>query len=208
MPETNIVNLEVRPSQATDKNDTIVPIKKGFIHCCICGTFIEPNDVSMCIDCIRVEFMKSSSSKTNSKKTNDNQNINLLKSNVKELTQCKKCSRWQFNKATKSGEGWIHHELESPGLLTFCLKQISELNKYDIKILDSNFIWTEPHSNRIKLAVDVLREILNEKVKIKEQLIVTFEIKHKQCADCIREAGEHTWYCLILRFGFLTRKII
>lgn len=40
-------------------------------------------------------------------------------------------------------------ELESKELLTFCIKKLKGLNK--VKLVDAGFIWTEPHSKRLKV---------------------------------------------------------
>jgi nonsense-mediated mRNA decay protein 3 len=45
-------------------------------------------------------------------------------------------------------------------MLAFLLKQIKGLNK-QVKLVDVGFIWTEPHSKRIKLKAEVKREVLN-----------------------------------------------
>jgi NMD protein affecting ribosome stability and mRNA decay len=45
---------------------------------------------------------------------------------------------------------WVKCELESKELLTFCIKKLKGLNK--VKLVDAGFIWTEPHSKRLKVA--------------------------------------------------------
>jgi nonsense-mediated mRNA decay protein 3 len=44
--------------------------------------------------------------------------------------------------------------LESPELLNHCLRQIKGLTK-KFKMMDAGFIWTEPHSRRIKVKITV-----------------------------------------------------
>lgn len=44
---------------------------------------------------------------------------------------------------------WISCALESRELLTLCLNRLKGLNK--VKLIDAGFIWTEPHSKRIKV---------------------------------------------------------
>lgn len=54
---------------------------------------------------------------------------------------------------------WTLVERESRDLLSLCLKNIKGLNK--VKLIDSAFIWTEPHSRRIKVKLTVEKEVLN-----------------------------------------------
>ena len=44
---------------------------------------------------------------------------------------------------------WIYCALESRELLAFCLKKLKGLNR--LKLIDAGFVWTEPHSKRIKV---------------------------------------------------------
>lgn len=44
---------------------------------------------------------------------------------------------------------WIHASLESRELLTLCLKKLKGLNR--LKLIDAGFVWTEPHSMRLKV---------------------------------------------------------
>lgn len=50
-------------------------------------------------------------------------------------------------------------ERESKELLAFCLKKIKGLNT--VKLIDAQFIWTEPHSRRIKLKLVIQKEVIN-----------------------------------------------
>ena len=46
---------------------------------------------------------------------------------------------------------WVHCALESRELLALCLKKLKTLNT--VKLIDAGFVWTEPHSKRIKVNV-------------------------------------------------------
>ena len=52
---------------------------------------------------------------------------------------------------------WVHLELESPELLSLCLKKVKGLKR--VKLIDAQFIWTEPHSRRLKVKITVQKEI-------------------------------------------------
>jgi nonsense-mediated mRNA decay protein 3 len=44
---------------------------------------------------------------------------------------------------------WVSCALESRELLSLCLKKLKGLNR--VKLVDAGFVWTEPHSKRIKV---------------------------------------------------------
>ena len=56
-------------------------------------------------------------------------------------------------------KAWVRAELESKELLTFCVKKVKGLSK--VKLVDAGFIWTEPHSRRLKLKLTIQAEVLN-----------------------------------------------
>lgn len=57
---------------------------------------------------------------------------------------CRNCERYLQPPAE-----WIQCALESRELLALCLKKIKGLK--EVKLIDAGFIWTEPHSKRIKV---------------------------------------------------------
>ena len=92
---------------------------------------------------------------------NSNTCLNCLKSQIDitegiskqlNLYHCRECNRYQR-------PPWVHCELESAELLSLCLKQIKGLKR--VKMMDAKFIWTEPHSRRIKVNITVQKEVLN-----------------------------------------------
>ena len=48
--------------------------------------------------------------------------------------------------------------LESRELMALCLKRLKGLPK--VKLIDANFVWTEPHSKRIKVKMTVQGEAI------------------------------------------------
>ena len=83
--------------------------------------------------------------------------------------------------------------------MTVCLKKITGINK-NSRVVDCGWIWTEPHSKRIKLSVEIEQGILDDRSSIRQKVIVEFIVKNKQCIECIREATDHTWgVCIQVR---------
>ena len=52
---------------------------------------------------------------------------------------------------------WVSCALESRELLSLCLKKIKGLSK--VHLVDAGFVWTEPHSKRIKVKLTVQKEV-------------------------------------------------
>ena len=52
---------------------------------------------------------------------------------------------------------WISCVLESRELLSLCLKRLKGLSK--VHLVDAGFIWTEPHSKRLKVKLTIQKEV-------------------------------------------------
>ena len=146
--------------------------KVSMILCCLCGSSIEYNQSAMCIQCLRLQ-------------------VDVTKDIKRDLDMlnCGKCGRWHIGENT-----WMHLEPESPQLLAHCLKRM-QLDKHSARIIDSLWVWTEPHSKRLKVAVTVEKEHLN--VKLQQRVVVEYVVKSKQCLTCIRENTDHTWGAML-----------
>ena len=70
-----------------------------------------------------------------------------------EILQCKGCLAFSSN-----GTYWIHTEMESPKLMTLCLKSIKLLSTKTVKLMDSAFKYTEPHSKRVEIILTLQKE--------------------------------------------------
>jgi nonsense-mediated mRNA decay protein 3 len=108
----------------------------------MCGASIEPNLANMCAPCLSNEVDISEG---------------ISKEGV--LVQCRGCLRFQRHTSGKSNTGvFTEAPLESLELMSLCLKKIHGLNK-DVKLVDASFIWTEPHSKRVKLKLTIQKEV-------------------------------------------------
>ncbi len=142
------------------------------ILCCLCGSNIEYNAAAMCIACLR-------------------QQVDITEgiSRDLEVLNCGKCERWHT-----SGDNWHHMPLEGASLMGHCLKKLA-LDKHSARIVESSWIWTEPHSKRLKIAVVIQKEHLN--VKLQQRVVVEYIVRSKQCLQCIRENTDHTWGAMV-----------
>lgn len=59
-----------------------------------------------------------------------------------------------------------------------------------MKLVDAEFVWTEPHSRRIKVNVTIQKEVFN--VVLQQSFVVAFIIEAKTCEDCIMESIQHS----------------
>ena len=140
--------------------------------CCLCGASMQYNAAAMCVTCLRGQVDITDGIKRHL-----------------ECLDCGKCGRWHV-----SGDHWMHMELESVVLMQHCIKKMA-LDKREVRIIDTTWIWTEPHSKRLKVAVDIEKEVMN--VKLQQRVVVEFVIRSKQCMEFIRENTDHTWGCII-----------
>ncbi|KAL6047271.1 ribosome-binding protein [Balamuthia mandrillaris] len=142
------------------------------ILCCMCGTAIEANPSNMCVNCIRGQ-------------------VDITDGIPKQLTCtfCRHCGRYLNPPNT-----WLYCEPESRELLTFCLKRIKGLKK--VKLVDAGFIWTEPHSKRIKIKLTVQKEVFTSTI-LQQVFVVEFIVQNQQCPSCQSSFTEHTWSSVV-----------
>ncbi|KAK3087048.1 hypothetical protein FSP39_000980, partial [Pinctada imbricata] len=140
--------------------------------CCQCGTQIEPNPSNMCVSCIRTQ-------------------VDITEGIPKQavLYFCRNCERY-----LQPPNHWIPAALESRELLSVCLKKMKGLNK--VRLVDAGFIWTEPHSMRIKVKLTVQKEVMNNAV-LEQVFVVEFTVNNQMCDDCHRVEAKDFWRAVV-----------
>jgi len=177
-------------------SDTTSKIQQQFrrttIPCCLCGTIIYPNAANQCGACLAQQF-----------DLHRLLNRGFGGSSL-ILHQCRDCRQYERQASTSHGESrskYEHYELESPELLSLCLKHIAALNARgssssstehntgvsNVQILDAAWVWTEPHSMRLKLRLTVRANVCEGLVRIQQRVMVEFMVRFQQCPDCKRE---------------------
>jgi len=101
------------------------------------------------------------------------------------LLMCRDCDRW-----LSPPTSWVVAHAESRELLALCLKKLRGLNK--LRIIDARFIWTEPHSRRIKVKITVQSE-LAEGAILQQAFDVEYTQNYQQCPDCAKSYTHNTW---------------
>ena len=136
------------------------------IVCCLCSAIIDANPRGTCEAC----FRKSLSIKTS------------IPTEF-EIIFCKECKRFLR-------PPYVKIDRESADMMKLCLSRIKSYDK-KVKIIDSNFIYTEPHSKLIKIKVTLEKEV--EKNLITQSLVIDFKEKWLLCRDCQKIQTPHIW---------------
>ena len=153
-----IVKNLVLQEEKMDFGETI-----AYVPCCICGIPIEPNPSNMCIDCLRSRC-----------------NFTDEVPSTSSLTYCRSCGRYQI-----SPTQWKRADLESADLMEICLRKLQGTN--DMRITNPQFLYTEPHSRRIRVQITLEKEALGGTI-LRQTLIVTFIVNLMQCPQCCEAA--------------------
>lgn len=142
------------------------------ILCCQCGTPIVSNPSNMCIGCIRSQ-------------------VDITEGVQKQayIPFCKACERY-----FQPPNMWVACELESRELLGLCLKKLKGLSK--IHLIDAGFVWTEPHSKRLKVKLTIQAEVLNSTV-LQQTFVVDFIVQYQMCDDCHRREAKDFWKAVV-----------
>lgn len=141
-----------------------------YMNCCVCGITTEINPSRMCINCVRSEV-----------------DITEGISRQAIISFCRQCERFQK-------PPWVSCQLESRELLALCLKKIKGLNT--VRLVDASFIWTEPHSRRLKVKCTIQKEVMNGAI-VQQNIVVEFFMQAQQCDDCRKSFTPHTWNTVV-----------
>ncbi|KAH1328735.1 ribosome-binding protein [Aspergillus fumigatus] len=140
------------------------------ILCCNCGAPIDGTTSAgaLCQDCVRLT-------------------VDISQGIPREgvLHFCRDCERW-----LQPPSGWVSAALESKELLALCLRKLRGLNK--VRIIDASFIWTEPHSRRIKVKITIQQEAFQGTI-VQQAFEVEYVVHTQQCPDCAKSYTHNTW---------------
>lgn len=144
----------------------------AMILCCQCGVPIKANAANMCIDCIRTT-------------------VDITEGIQKQvpLYFCRGCDRYLQPPAQ-----WVVAQLESRELLGLCLKRLKGLTK--VRLIDANFIWTEPHSKRLKVKLVIQKEVFANAV-LQQEFIVEYVVNNQMCDNCHRQNAKDFWNAVV-----------
>ncbi|VFQ74352.1 unnamed protein product [Cuscuta campestris] len=131
----------------------------GDVPCCKCGVPIQPNDFNMCARCLRSE-------------------VDITEGLQKHvtITYCPDCESY-----LQPPGFWIKAQPESQDLLAFCVERLKDFN--EARLVDAEFIWTEPHSKRIRVKLKLQKEVLQGAI-LEQSYIVEFVVHDQLCKPC------------------------
>ena len=101
------------------------------------------------------------------------------------LHTCRDCERWM-----QPPSQWLVAPPESRELLAICLRKLKGLNK--VRVIDAGFLWTEPHSRRIKVKITVQQEAAEGTI-LQQTFEVEYVVAYQQCPDCAKSYTANTW---------------
>ncbi|KAG7192986.1 ribosome-binding protein [Scheffersomyces spartinae] len=139
------------------------------VLCCNCGTQLDGTlGLVMCYDCIKLT-------------------VDISEGIPREanLSFCRNCERF-----LQPPSQWIKAELESRELLALCLRKLKGLNK--VRLVDASFIWTEPHSRRIRVKLTIQGEAMANAI-VQQTFEVEYVVVAMQCPDCAKSYTTNTW---------------
>lgn len=141
-----------------------VPHTVGMVLCPMCGVSMRPNPANICVTCLRAE-------------------VDITEGLQKHVTIlfCPECTSYLQPPRT-----WIKAQLESKELLTFCVKRLKNLNK--VRLVDAAFIWTEPHSKRLKVKLKIQKEVMHGAI-MEQGYVVEYVVEDHMCESCSRSAA-------------------
>jgi len=155
-----------------DKSTLIGTQTEQKILCCECGTPIVSNPSNLCTGCIRAK-------------------IDITEGIQKQayISFCKACERY-----FQPPNMWVSCELESKELLALCLKKLKGLSKSHL--VDAGFVWTEPHSKRLKVKLTIQAEVLSATI-LQQTFVVDFIVQFQMCDDCHRREAKDFWNAVV-----------
>jgi len=88
--------------------------------------------------------------------------------------------------------------------MSLCLQNVAGLNKVQggnkngekVRLIDAGWIWTEPHSMRLKIRLTVQKEVQLGTI-LQQSFVVVFVIRNQQCTECQAEFRQGVWRSLV-----------
>ena len=65
-----------------------------------------------------------------------------------------------------------------------------------VRIIDASFIWTEPHSRRVKVKITIQQEAFQGTI-LQQTFEVEYVVAYHQCPDCAKSFTANTWRAVV-----------
>ncbi|PHH92112.1 hypothetical protein CDD83_8875 [Cordyceps sp. RAO-2017] len=154
------------------------------ILCCNCGAPIDGTTATgaLCFACVKLT-------------------VDISQGVQREATLnfCRDCDRWLMPPSS-----WVVAMPESRELLALCLKKLRGLNK--VRIVDASFVWTEPHSRRIKVKLTI-QDSIQDGMLLQQSFEVVYVVATQQCPECAKSYTANVWRaCVQVRQKVLHKR--
>ncbi|KAG6063767.1 ribosome-binding protein [Claviceps purpurea] len=154
------------------------------ILCCNCGAPIDGTTATgaLCFNCVKLT-------------------VDISQGIQREATLnfCRDCDRWLLPPTS-----WVVAMPESRELLALCLKKLRGLHK--VRIVDASFVWTEPHSRRIKVKLTI-QDAVQDGVLLQQSFEVVYVVATQQCPECAKSYTANVWRaCVQVRQKVLHKR--
>lgn len=187
------MEIRIEPNQ-NSLNTNRTGLVTARIPCCLCGTLTTPNPAYQCAPCLASQFDLQP----------------LLSTKLGDVHQCRRCLRFEGG-----NNRWEPYEFESHGLMGICLKKVHVLqtshntlqndavgaagsgNVGKLKLVDASWVWTEPHSMRLKVRLTVQANVLDNTITIQQRAVVELVIRWQQCPECNKNFTNQEWYAIV-----------
>ncbi|CAJ0934540.1 unnamed protein product, partial [Ranitomeya imitator] len=66
----------------------------------------------------------------------------------------------------------------------------------EVRLIDAGFIWTEPHSKRLKVKLTIQKEVMNGAI-LQQVFVVDYVVMSQMCDDCHRVEAKDFWKAVV-----------
>lgn len=144
--------------------------------CCTCGVAMAPNAANTCARCLRsrVDITEGAPRRA-------------------AVVYCPTCSSY-----LQPPRSWLRAAPESPELMQILLRRVHRpLARLGVALAAAEFVFTEPHSKRLKLRLRLRREVLHS-VTMEQAHVVEFTVHDRLCDGCGRaQANPDQWAAVV-----------
>lgn len=148
----------------------------GTVLCCMCGVSMQPNPANMCARCLRARV-----------------DITEGVPRHAAVVYCPDCSSY-----LQPPRSWLRATPESPELMQILLRRINRpLARLRVSLSGAEFVFSEPHSKRLRLKLRLRREVLHG-IVLEQTHPVEFVVHDRLCDSCSRaQANPDQWVAVV-----------
>ncbi|XP_047059980.1 60S ribosomal export protein NMD3-like [Lolium rigidum] len=148
----------------------------GTVLCCMCGVSMQPNPANMCARCLRARVDITEGVPRNA-----------------AVVYCPDCFSY-----LQPPRSWVKAGPESPELMQILLRRLKHpLARLRVSLSGAEFVFSEPHSKRLRLKLRLRREVLNG-IVLEQTHPVEFVVHDRLCDSCARaQANPDQWVAVV-----------